>query len=103
MQLNKIRRLEFNNSSGISELDLVQAGFVKKLTGEFSGNGIATDFIITHNKNTENVMVQIREVDEDLKEVLVENFPESSDPKNKIRIRFQSAPLVTQSFRIIIV
>jgi hypothetical protein len=76
---------------------------VKKYESTITGDSGTTDFIIEHNLNLENVYISVRDIQDGLKEILVENFPEPSDPANKLIVRFGYAPIATQSFKILVI
>ncbi len=97
MRLSKIKYLEY----AIIGQSLA-SGLVGKKVFLLSADGINSSFIINHNSKDENIIVQIRDVNDGLKEIFLENQPEPNDPRNKIRINFDYVPLLGQRYKIII-
>mgnify|MGYP003188039680 FL=1 len=71
-------------------------------TGKFAGvigNGAATEFTVTHNLNTQDVVVMVRENKAPFAQVITD--VEVTDTNN-IKVRFAKAPAVN-SYKVIVV
>jgi hypothetical protein len=77
--------------------------FLKRYVYTITGDGSTISFIIDHNLNKEDILVQAREVQDNLREVFLDNYPDPSDSLNKLIISFDFAPTALQSFKIIII
>ena len=68
-----------------------------------SGDGVATQFTIIHNLNSEDILIQARDIQDSLKAVFLDNYPDPLDPLNKVIISFDFAPSALQSYRILVI
>lgn len=63
------------------------------------GNGAATEFTVTHNLNTQDVVVMVRENKAPFAQVITD--VEVTDTNN-VKVRFAKAPAVS-SYKVIVV
>jgi len=77
--------------------------FLRKQIFEISGDGSTTAFFIAHNLEIEDVMVQARDVQDGLKAVFLDNYPDPLDPLNKVVISFDFVPSALQSYKVIVI
>jgi len=75
----------------------------RRLITTFNGDGTTEDFTIVHNFGSDDLIVSVREVSDSLREVFLDNYPDPSDPMNKIIISFGFAPTALQSYKVIVV
>lgn len=75
----------------------------KKFTGTIQGDGSTLSFTVAHNLDSEDFIFCAREIEDGLKEVFLDNYPDPADPKNKLIISFEFAPTALQSYKILIV
>ena len=75
----------------------------RRLITTFSGDGTTESFTIVHNFNSDELMVSVREISDSLREIFLDNYPDPSDPTNKLIISFGYAPTALQSLKVIVV
>jgi hypothetical protein len=77
--------------------------FLRRHVYIISGDGSATEFTIIHNLDNEDVLIQARDIQDSLRGVFLDNYPDALDPLNKVVISFDFAPSALQSYRIIVI
>ena len=77
--------------------------FLKRHVYTITGDGSTLSFTIDHNLNNEDILVQAREIQDSLREVFLDNYPDPADTLNKLIISFDFAPTALQSYKIIII
>ena len=87
----------FSIQSG--NLILQTAYATRKATGTITGNGSATVFDVTHNLNTKNLTVQVRDTDSD-KKVVVE---EKCKNNNELTFTFKLPPANLKVYAITVI
>lgn len=75
----------------------------RKHSVTITGDGSTKSFTINHNLDSEDLVLCAREVTDNLKQVFLDNYPDPSDPKNKLIVSFDFAPDISTSFRISII
>jgi hypothetical protein len=87
----------------ISKSQVYAGGQVpRRLVFTFSGDGNTLAFIIEHNLDNPDILIQAREISDGLREVFLDNYPDPADPPNKLIVSFDFAPTALQSFKIIV-
>lgn len=75
----------------------------RKFIATIQGDGATLVFTVTHNLDSEDIQITAREIQDSLKQVFLDNYPDPLDPKNKLIISFDFAPSALQSYKILIV
>jgi hypothetical protein len=74
----------------------------RRLIYTVTGDGSTLTFTIAHSLNNQDILVQAREVSDSYREVFLDNYPDPSDPQNKLIISFDFAPTALQSYKVIV-